>query len=275
MIRSEPPAVLYSGTVVHARLRPKRHKLAYRVFSLLLDADRLPEISRLSRLVSHNRFNLVSIHDRDFADRSGTPPAVQARRALQANGLEHFGARILILTYPRVLGAVFNPLTVYYCEDAAGRLGAVIHEVSNTYGERKSYVLPVALNGGTDASGAGYGARAVIAQTCAKELSVSPFTRGSGAYGFRLTPPGDRLAVGVHYRDEQGPVLKTHFAGDAQVLTTGHLLRQFYETPFQTQRVLGAIHLEALKLWLKGVPLVPRHRSPGFSLGAGAPSDGP
>ena len=277
MTSTAPPAVLYRVEVVHTRLRPTPHKLTYKVFSLLVDADRLAEVGKSSALISHNRFNLVSLHDCDFGDRSGTPPADQARRALGEKGLASYGARIMMLAYPRVLGAVFNPLTVYLCHDDVGGLGAVIHEVTNTYGERKAYVLPVeprhveAAVGSdtcqdikaTDCNGTQH---RLIAQSCTKEMSVSPFTPGGGAYGFRLTTPGERMTVGVSYRDRTGPVLKTHFAGQRHALTSRQLLRQFCITPFHTQRVLGAIHLEALKLWWKGVPVVRRHRSPAYSV---------
>lgn len=249
-----PAAALYSGWVVHSRLRPVPHKLRYRVFSLLIDVDQIGEVARKVAAFSYNKTGLISIFDRDFGDRREVALAERARAVLAENGLGDCGARIELLAYPRIAGAVFNPLSVYYCYRACGMLGAVIHEVTNTFGERVNYVIPVdAVHNG------------VVVQAGQKSMSVSPFTHGRGAYGFRLTVPEDTVAVGVSLRDGEGPIIKTHFAGERAVLTSAEVMRQFWRTPFLTQRVVGAIHWEALKLWWKGAPVIKRHRSPPFA----------
>jgi uncharacterized protein len=239
---------VYVGWVVHQRVRPKPHALRYRVFSLLLDVDRIDEIAGRLTLFSHNRWNVLSFHDRDHGDRISTPVADHARTTLAAADLSHAGARIMLLCYPRVLGYGFNPISVYYGYTVEDRLGAVIYEVNNTFGERRSYVVPIAAAASGDTTGA------VHAHGCGKQLYVSPFTDMQGRYSFRLTDPGDTLVLGINLRDDDGPLLRTHFRGDARPLTDAVLGRLLWSLPLQSFKVVAAIHFEAVKLWLKGVP---------------------
>jgi hypothetical protein len=251
-------ARFYVGSVVHQRLRPVPHRLIYRVFSLLVDVDRIDDVARHTRFFSRNRFNLVSLHDCDHGAGDGQPIGVAARAALAAAGLTEAGHRIDLLAYPRVLGYVFNPLSVYFCHDAAGRLAALIYEVNNTVGERTSYVVA-----------AGYAenpAVPVLAQSCAKAMYVSPFTPADGRYQFRIRPPGDDVLVGVALRDSAGPLLRTHFRGVARSVDGPSVLRLFVGHPLLTAKIVAAIHWEALKLFAKGVPVVRRHVSPRYSV---------
>ena len=199
----------YVGTVVHKRLSPRRHEFCYRVFALCLDVDEIDRMAERLRLFSRGRWNLLSFHDTDHGARTGEPVAVHARALLHSAGLESYGARIELVCYPRMLGFVFNPLSVYFGYDGDGRLGVIVYEVTNTLGERKSYVIPA-----TEASETG-----VFAQQCAKELYVSPFTVAGGSYRFHVVPPGDRIVIAVALREFEQPVLKTHFRGRRMALS--------------------------------------------------------
>jgi DUF1365 family protein len=249
-------AAIYTGQVVHGRLRPKRHKLKYRVFSLLVDVDRVPEVARRSRLFSHNRFNLFSFHDRDHGPGDGGPLGPHIRALLRQAGLSAFGARVLLLSYPRMFGYVFNPLSVYFCYDEAGRIGAIAYEVNNTFHERKTYLL--AAPQGQDAE--------AIHQTCAKSFHVSPFNTARGSYSFHIAPPGDGVAVGVALRDEAGPLMRAHFSGEREAFGDRALAKLALRYPLMTLKVIGGIHLEAFRLWRKGIPLVRRQPAPGYSV---------
>lgn len=251
---SELGSCLYVGRVVHQRVRPKRHRLSYRVFSLCLDVDEIDRLAQTVPTFSRNRFNLLSFHDADHGAGDGTPVGTHARRLLTVAGLGHAGSRIRLLCYPRILGYVFNPLSVYFCDDAEGRLAAVIYEVNNTFRERKSYVIPVA----TDAP-------PILRQTCAKELYVSPFTPSQGRYTFNIRPPADEVLVGIVFGDAGGAVLNARFSGRRHPLTRVSLLAVLFRFPLMTLKVIGGIHIEAARLWAKGVPLVPRHVSPAYS----------
>lgn len=237
-------SALYAGIVMHARLRPKRHRLRYRVFSLLLDLDELDGLSRSMRLFGHNRAALFSFHDKDHGAGDGALRQWVSAQ-LDAAGIALEAPRIEMLCYPRILGYVFNPLTVYFCHDG-GDLRAILYEVHNTFGERRTYVIPV--------DGAG-----TVAQSCAKEMYVSPFVPMQCDYRFTIDPPADKVLVRIDETDEAGLFLTASFAGERRELDDAALLRALLAYPLMTLKVTAAIHWEALKLWAKGVPVF-RHR---------------
>ena len=211
---------------------------------LALDLDELDELGRRLRLFSHNSWNLVSLHDRDFAGKVRAPLRPQIETKLAEAGYDLAGGRITLVCMPRLLGKGFNPLSVYFCHDRDGRLAATIHAVRNTFGERHDYVLPV------EASPDGR-----VRQTCGKAFHVSPFMPMDLDYQFDLLPPGERVGVGVTVHDEAGMLLAASFAGERRDLTDGALLRAVVSHPWQLAGVLAAIHWEAVKMALKGFRL--------------------
>ena len=129
-------SALYPGAVTHHRLRPKEHRLAYRIWSMLIDLDELDQLDRSLRFFSVNRFNLFSFHARDRGDRSGRDLKAQVEEAMRAGGVEPDGGPIRLLTMPRLLGYAFNPLSIYFCHRRDGEVAAILWEVDNTFGER-------------------------------------------------------------------------------------------------------------------------------------------
>ncbi|RYF01417.1 MAG: DUF1365 domain-containing protein [Comamonadaceae bacterium] len=252
-------SALYTGTVIHQRLKPLKHRLRYGVFSLLIDLNELEDLDRRLRFFSLNRSNLFSLHEKDYG--AGEPRGLRAHidRTLVAAGLAA-GGPVQLLTMPRILGYAFNPLTVYFCQRLDGGLQAIVYEVNNTFGERHSYVIEVAPQD----------AHALrLQQRCAKEFHVSPFLGLAMQYGFDIAPPrGDResLQVGVTVHDAQGPVLVAHMHALRRPLTDTALLRAFFTHPLLTFKVVGAIHWEALKLWIKGAPLQPKPSPPAHAI---------
>lgn len=249
------PAVFYRGKVMHARMKPKPHRFSYAVFALLIDLDRLNEASRLSRFFSVGRFNLIAFDLKPHGlVRGSADPRGDVARALEAAGLERAPARILLLCYPRVLGFVFNPLSVYFAYDAGGDLIGVVYEVRNTFGERHSYVEPVREGQLTEAG---------LRQEVAKLFYVSPFLDMDMRYHFRLRPPGDQeIALRIHETDAEGPILAATFHGLKRRITTFSCLALALKMPFMTLKVVLGIHLEALRLWWKGISLVSRPAPP-------------
>lgn len=243
---------IFEGTVVHKRLSPRQHGFSYRVFALCLDVDEIPAIDASLRLFSRNRFNLLGIRDEDLGAAGCDPIATKVRTLLARCGLAASGSRIELVCYPRLFGFVFNPLSVYFCSDADGEVTTMIYEVTNTFGERKCYVVPTDRDHPTS-------------QSCAKEMYVSPFTDAGGTYGFHCVAPSERVVIGVNFREGTRPVLKTHFSGKRRALTDASILSLVTFHPLMTVKVFSAIHFEAARLWAKGVPLVERHTSPAFS----------
>jgi len=242
-------AALYVGEVMHARLKPMGHRFSYRVMSLLIDLDRLADADRQSPLFCVNRAALYSFHEADHGKRDGSSLRAYAQLRAAERGIDLTGGRVLLLSYPRLLGYTFNPLSVYFCYRADGELALLIYEVRNTFGDIHPYVLPV-LSG--EISDAG------VRQQQDKLFYVSPFIEMAMRYQFRVLPPGERVQLRILETGREGPVLAATFDGRYRMLNTKELLRAFFGLPLVTMKIMAAIHWEALRLWLKGARLVPR-----------------
>ncbi len=234
-------SAIYWGEVVHERVRPKRHRLNYKVFSLLIDLDELPELDR-GGLFGYNRRAPLSFHDADHGPTTGAQLRPWAEAHLRAAGLEPDGGPIRLLCYPRMFGYVFNPLSVFFCYHREGELAAILYEVCNTYQERHTYVIPVASSG-----------RAVVRQSCDKALYVSPFIGMETAYNFRIVPPGNAINSGLRQEDVDGLLLAAAFKGTRRAWTRKALVRTLAAFPLLTVKIIVAIHWEAMLLWLKGM----------------------
>lgn len=237
---------LYVGEVVHERSRPKRHRLRYRIFMLLLDLENLEALDRSLKRFSLNRFNLLSVYDSD----QGVPAGQTLRQAVLAKLAAHDivlqDPRIALLCMPRVLGHGFNPLSVYFCREADGGLGAIVYAVRNTFGQRHDYVLPVRRERG------GW-----VEQGCGKNFHVSPFMPMTLRYSFEVASPDETVHVGVDVHDDEGLLLAASFAGARQPLTDATLMRALLTHPWQIVGVLAAIVWEAVKIALKGFRIYP------------------
>jgi DUF1365 family protein len=242
-------AALYFGDVMHARLKPIGHRFSYRVMSLLVDLDRLDVADRQSRLFGVNRAALYSFNEADHGERDGSALRIYAQRCAAERGIDLTGGRVVLLCYPRLLGYTFNPLSAYFCYRADGELALMIYEVRNTFGDIHAYVLPVKPGESSDAG---------VRQAQEKLFYVSPFIGMAMRYHFRVSPPGDSVKLRILETDRDGPLLAATFNGRRRALTTAALLRSFCSLPLVTLKIVGAIHWEALRLWLKGVRLVPR-----------------
>ncbi len=241
---------LYPGLVVHQRLRPRRHRLRYRIFQMLLDLDELDDLDRGLRLFGHNRSAPISFHDKDHGRGDGLPlrPYVEAQLARAGIGLQ--GGRIRLLCMPRVLGQAFNPLSLYFCHRRSGELAAILYEVNNTFGQRHSYLIPVDQPAD------------VVRQACDKGFYVSPLQEMSMRYAFTVRPPAEDLFVGIVSSDAAGPMLHAAFSADRREITDASLLKAALGAPLLMLKVLAGIHWEALRTWLKGARFHARPPAP-------------
>jgi DUF1365 family protein len=236
---------LYAGRLFHERRIAPLYRFRYRVFSLLLDIDRLDEADRRHRLFSHNRFNLIGFRDRDHGPKDGSPlrPWIDAR--LAEAGIDLAGGRVQLLCYPRVLGYVFNPLSLWYCRHADGSLRAVLAEVRNTFGEWHGYLI--------HDQGAALSER--LHDRAHKVFHVSPFLPRNGHYRFRLQAPGERYGATVNWHSAEQPETPALIAVQTGERRRGGdlgLLRIAVTVPLMTLKVITAIHWQALKIWLRG-----------------------
>lgn len=237
------------AVVVHRRLRPAvnafRHRLAY----LCLDLGDLQTAA--GRLLKFDQPGLVSFHRADHGERDGGDLLAWLRTILRRHELDGIcDGESLLLTLPRLLGYVFNPVSFWFCHDRAGALRAVLAEVNNTFGESHCYLvhrldgLPIPP---TDWL------------TGRKVFHVSPFLPVGGDYRFRFRLDERMAHVDVNYHDEQGLMLATSVSGPREPLRDAAVLRRFLGHPAMTLAVIVRIHWQALQLWRKRVKF---HRKP-------------
>jgi len=247
---------LFFGHVMHRRLRPVTNRFVYPVYFCLLP---LSAIERLAgALFAVNRWQVFSFHYADHGARDGSHPllwirALLAREAIAADG------EVWLQCFPRVLGFVFNPISLWYCHDRAGDLRAVLAEVSNTFGERHNYLL---------AHADGRPIRDGETLRSNKVFHVSPFLALAGHYRFRFHSrrASDRNAdwrlVRIDHADGEGDLLHTAVSGSGTPLTSAALLSAFCRLPLLTLGVVARIHWQALKLWCKRVPFFSKPAAP-------------
>ena len=235
---------IYSGKVIHKRFKPKEHYFKYNVFSLLIDLSELKIIEKEIKFFSYNKFNLISFFDIDHGPRDGTPLENWIKQNLEKNGVFNKKIKIKLLCYPRILGYVFNPLSIFFIYDENNSLISIFYEVKNTFGEQHTYVFKTEK------------VNDLIKNTCNKKFHVSPFIEMNCRYFFKVSNPEDKLSVVINQSDEEGKLLYASQDGFKKELNSKNLIFSYISHPLMTFKIIGAIHLEALKIWLKGVKFV-------------------
>jgi len=238
-----------AGETYHGRRGGVKNAFRYSIDYVVVDAE--AEV-RGPGLFSRNGRGLFALHDRDHG---GVPHqgrgAVWAREVLAANGVDLTG-RIDLLAQPKVLGHVFNPVSFWLCHDVGGVMRAVIAEVTNTFGDRHSYLCRH-----------GDGREITKDETIEAEkiFHVSPFQPVEGGYSFRFDITPEAIGIWIEYKRGNGGLIAT-LTGARKPLTNGGILRAALRRPFGSRRVLGLIHWQALKLWWKGASYRPRPEPP-------------
>ncbi|MBD3665777.1 DUF1365 domain-containing protein [Sulfitobacter aestuariivivens] len=228
-----------AGHTFHGRKGGVENAFRYSIDYVMLDAE---APLKTPFLFGRNRGGLTSVQD---SDHGGAPKAGRGARwvrdVLAANGIESV-SKIELLAQPRVLGHVFNPVSFWLCRDAEGVMIVVIAEVTNTYGDRHSYLChhddlrPILPSDHLRAT---------------KIMHVSPFQPVEGSYTFRFDIRDDRIGIWIDYVQGNGGLIAT-LTGERKPLGNGGILRAMFRRPLGARRVLALIHWQALKLWWKG-----------------------
>lgn len=242
---------LFVGTLRHRRHVPAAHVFTCRLFMALLDVDRIPELMRVSRLTSYNRPNWAAFDDRDHLGDPARPLRERLAADAGRHGLDLPDGRIFLLTHLRYLGYCFNPVSFYYLFDRGERLRLVMADVNNTIGGSRTYWLQPEADGRTFRAAA------------SKALYVSPFLPADLDYRFRLTPPSGRHVAHIDAVCNGRTVFDATLLLERRPWSAREMRRCLVRHPAMTAAVIAAIHWQALKLWWKGIPVVPSPRKGG------------
>lgn len=234
------PPRLYFTRIHHVRNAPVRHEFDYRGYSWFFDLDHPPRLPILLRPFGYFRAE-------DHLEGPGADLRARVDHVLADHGIDCSGGRVTTLMGARVLGYVFDPLTVFWCYGPCQRLRCVIAEVHNTYGERHAYVLHPDEHG-----------RAEVG----KRFYVSPFNRVEGNYTVWTPEPAETLSLRIALlRDEQPPFVAS-VRGDRMPVTPGTVLRAHLRTPLSPWLTAARIRRHGIALWARGLPVVPRPGTP-------------
>lgn len=252
-ITAEHGPRLCVGGVMHARHHPRPHRFTYPLAYVRLPLGQLANCANM--LFGVERWRLFSFFARDHGQRDGSALLPWIRHVLALHDLADVAdGEVVLQTFPRLLGFVFNPVSFWFCHDRAGALRVVLCEVNNTFGERHNYLLahpdrrPIC---GGDTLRA------------PKRFYVSPFFPVQGEYVFRFVSLGTHASVSVDLWAAGEKQLSTRIFGTSTELDVRGLARVAWRFPLQSFRVITRIHTQALRLWLKRVPFI---RKPPVSL---------
>ncbi len=232
-------ASIYDVEIHHVRATPVENAFHYRSYQWLVDLDALPSLPRLLR-------PFARFESRDHLGDPGRSLRENVDGYLAENGIDLRGGQIRMLANARVLGYVFNPLSVYWCHDRDGSLRCVIAEVHNTYGQRHRYLLQTNERG--------------LAET-AKQFYVSPFYEVAGRYTMSLPEPGERLRLQITLHPPQGATFAASVQGRRRPARGLSLVRMLLGRPWTTAVVSIRIRWQGIKLYARGLPVVPRRSS--------------
>ena len=241
-------SALYTGRLRHRRFAPRTHAFTYDLAMIWLDLAELDTVFRGRWLWSARRPALAWLRRADYLG----DPAVPLEQAVRDRVERETGSRplgpIRLLTHLRTFGHCFNPVSFYYCYDAAGeRLEVIVAEITNTpWNERHSYVLPAGKSNAAR--------QRTLCFRFGKSFHVSPFMPMEVDYDWRFTTPGARLAVHMVNRRAGETLFDATLALERREITAASLAGALARFPFATLRVLGAIYWQALALWAKRVP---------------------
>lgn len=235
---------LVPSSIIHVRHGTPQHRLERKGLSIWIDLDRLDDAAAQSSFFSVGSFNLLSFSPKDYGPnfKSNAPRqdlAAYARSLAGAIMPDQAIDQVMLLTFPRILGVSFNPISVYLCRHQGQDILA-IYEVRNTFGDMHSYI------GRMD------GGKATVHEV-KKNLHVSPFFSMDGDYRLKINASSDAMRLLIHYHQEGTPLLTATLRGEIIPMSGKAIVKEMFSAGQFPLRPLISIHMEAVKLWLKRV----------------------
>lgn len=248
---------ILDATVYHKRHTPVVYKFAHKVIFLVLNLQQINNLPK-TRFFSINKFNIFSLSWNRYGFRDFTDPKDYIINLLAEFKLPQRSIKkIYLITMPKVLGYVFNPVSFWLCFDEADSLYIVLAEVNNTFGERYGYLCynqdhsPILSN-------------SKICKT--KLFHVSPFCKVMGSYEFRFNITSDNINIEIDYCINNSPIITTSINGINKNFNDFNFLKYFLIYPFMTFKVVWLIHYHAFRLWLKKVAYYKKPNPPNVNI---------
>ena len=236
-----PKNSIYKGTLMHKRFVPKEHKFTYSIFYTLINIDDLDDLKKKYIFFSYNSFNLFSIYDRDHGPRNNKKIKPWILNILKKTGIKTMNNKIFILSIQRILGHVFNPLTIFFCYNYKNNLEALIYEVKNTFNEQHCYVFKLNKK---DLK------KKYFNHSCKKKFHVSPFWDMSANYNFKIKNPDYNFFSSITMNKNNKKIFNAVLNCKYKKINYKNLLILFLKFPFLTIKVVLAIYFEAFKIFI-------------------------
>ena len=232
---------LYLTTIIHQRINNFEHKFMYKALSMFIDTDELNIISKKIKFFSYNKFNIFSFYEKDHGYRDGRALREFVEDYLNINKIKFKNLEIKIMCFPRILGYVFNPLSIIYCYNNK-KLVSIFYEVKNTSNEQHTYCFADNMVKNDN-----------LSHQCKKLFYVSPFIGMNAIYNFKNSSPKNNFSVVIDLFDESDKkILTASQYGIKLKLKSYSLLKQILINPFSIIKVSFAIVYEAFFILLKG-----------------------
>ena len=247
---------LFFNVVVHQRFLPFKYKFQYSLVSFYIRYDELESLDKTISFFSYNKFNIFSFHERDHGYRDHRTLRQFVKNILSNNFIKYDSLRFNILCFPRILGYVFNPLSIIFCFDKDDLI-AILYEVKNTSNEQHTYCFA-----SKDCS-----IKSIYKHYCKKFFYVSPFVEMDGFYNFLTKIPSNKLSILIEqFNEKKEKVLLASQIGKRTNFTSKILMKSFFKCPLMTFRIIFGIHYQAIRIFFKGGTYYSRNKKPNDTI---------